>query len=313
VNEYAVEVVGLTKKFDDFTAVDRVTFNIRRGEIFGFLGPNGAGKTTTIRMLLCLLRPTSGQASVLGYDIVRQPEEIRRHIGYMSQRFSLYNDLTVNENLDFYGRTYGVRGEQLRERKQFVIEMAGLEGRERELTRNLSGGWKQRLALGVAILHEPEMLFLDEPTAGVDPISRRAFWDLLYELAEGGTTIFVTTHYMDEAEHCQDLAFIHNGRIIAQGAPEEIKLDKMQGQVLEIDCTRPDVAIGVLRQMGVFEEVALYGALLHVVSEGIAEHKPHIAQALAEAGVQVQAMDVIAPSLEDVFISNVRNSLGSRE
>jgi ABC-2 type transport system ATP-binding protein len=308
VNEYAVEVVGLTKKFGDFTAVDGVTFNIRRGEIFGFLGPNGAGKTTTIRMLLCLLRPTSGQASVLGYDIVRQPEEIRRHIGYMSQRFSLYNDLTVNENLDFYGRTYGVRGEQLRERKQFVIEMAGLEGRERELTRNLSGGWKQRLALGVAILHEPEMLFLDEPTAGVDPISRRAFWDLLYDLAEEGTTIFVTTHYMDEAEHCQDLAFIHNGRIIAQGAPEEIKINKMQGQVLEIDCTQPDVAIGVLRQMGLFEEVALYGALLHVVSEGIAEHKPRIAQALAEAGVQVQAMDVIAPSLEDVFISNVRNN-----
>ena len=307
VNEYAVEVVGLTKKFGDFTAVDGVTFNIRRGQIFGFLGPNGAGKTTTIRMLLCLLRPTAGQAAVLGYDIVRQPEEIRRHIGYMSQRFSLYQDLTVSENLDFYGRTYGVRGERLRKRKQFVIEMAGLEGRERELTRNLSGGWKQRLALGAAILHEPDMLFLDEPTAGVDPISRRAFWDLLYELAEEGTTIFVTTHYMDEAEHCQDLAFIHNGRIIAQGAPEEIKLDKMQGQVLEIDCTQPDVAIGLLREMDLFEEVALYGALIHVVAEGVVEQKPRIEQSLTGAGVQVQAMDVIAPSLEDVFISNVRN------
>jgi len=315
-NPYAVKVTELTKKFGDFIAVNGVTFNIQRGEIFGFLGPNGAGKTTTIRMLLCLLRPTAGQATVLGYDIVRQPEEIRRHIGYMSQRFSLYQDLTVSENLDFYGRTYGVRGERLRERKRFVIEMAGLEGRERELTRNLSGGWKQRLALGAAILHEPEMLFLDEPTAGVDPISRRAFWDLLYELAEDGTTIFVTTHYMDEAEHCQDLAFIHNGRIIAQGAPEEIKLNKMQGQVLEIDCTRPDVAIGVLRQLtfplmggieGGFDEVALYGALIHVVAEGIVEHKPRIAQALAEASVQVRAMDVIAPSLEDVFISNVRN------
>ena len=308
VNDYAVEVFNLTKKFGDFTAVNGVTFNIRRGEIFGFLGPNGAGKTTTIRMLLGLLRPTGGQATVLGYDIVHQAEEIRKHIGYMSQRFSLYQDLTVSENLDFYGRTYGVRGGRLQERKRFVIEMAGLQGRERELTRNLSGGWKQRLALGAAILHEPEMLFLDEPTAGVDPISRRAFWDLLYRLAEDGTTIFVTTHYMDEAEHCQDLAFIHNGRIIAQGSPEEIKLHKMQGQVLEIDCTQPDVAITVLRQMGLFDEVALYGALIHVVAEGIAEHKPSIAQALAEVGVQVRAMDIIAPSLEDVFIANVRNN-----
>jgi len=314
----AVEVVNLTKKFGDFVAVDGITFNIRRGEIFGFLGPNGAGKTTTIRMLLGLLRPTSGQATVLGYDVVRQAEEIRRNIGYMSQRFSLYNDLTVGENLDFYGRTYGVRGEQLRKRKRFVIEMAGLRGRERELTRNLSGGWKQRLALGAAILHEPAMLFLDEPTAGVDPISRRAFWDLLYDLAEGGTTILVTTHYMDEAEHCQDLAFIHNGRIIAQGPPAEIKLDKMRGQVLEIDCTQPDLAISILRQLAspppgrieggaLFEEVALYGALIHVVADGVAEQKSRIARALAEAGVEVRTMDVIAPSLEDVFISSVRN------
>jgi ABC-2 type transport system ATP-binding protein len=307
VSEYAVEVVDLIKRFGDFTAVDGVTFEIRRGEIFGFLGPNGAGKTTTIRVLLGLLRPTSGHASVLGYDVVRQPEEIRKHIGYMSQRFSLYQDLTVSENLDFYGRTYGVRGERLRKRKQFAVGMAGLEGRERELTRNLSGGWKQRLALGAAILHEPEMLFLDEPTAGVDPISRRTFWDLLYRLAEGGTTIFVTTHYMDEAEHCQALAFIHGGRIIARGSPEEIKLHKMQGQVLEIDCAQPDVAISLLRDMGLFEEVALYGALIHVVAEGVTEHKPRIAQALAEAGVQVRSVDVIAPSLEDVFISNVRN------
>jgi ABC-2 type transport system ATP-binding protein len=307
VNEYAVEVVDLTKRFGDFVAVDGVTFHIKRGEIFGFLGPNGAGKTTTIRVLLGLLRPTSGHATVLGYDVVKQAEEVRKNIGYMSQRFSLYRDLTVGENLDFYGRTYGVRGQRLRERKNFVVHMAGLEGRERELTRNLSGGWKQRLALGAAILHEPAMLFLDEPTAGVDPISRRAFWDLLYELAEGGTTVFVTTHYMDEAEHCETLAFIHGGRIVAEGAPEDIKLDKMRGQVLEIDCTRPDVAIGILREMGVFEEVALYGAQIHVVAEGIAQHKSRIAQALAEAGVEVRTMDVIAPSLEDVFISSVRN------
>ncbi|RLC95620.1 MAG: ABC transporter ATP-binding protein [Chloroflexi bacterium] len=318
MNDCAVQVTNLTKRFGGFTAVDGVTFNIQRGEIFGFLGPNGAGKTTTIRMLLGLLRPTAGQASVLGYDIVRQSEEIRRNIGYMSQRFSLYNDLTVSENLDFYGRTYGVRGAQLRERKQFVVEMAGLEGRERELTRNLSGGWKQRLALGAAILHQPEMLFLDEPTAGVDPISRRAFWDLLYDLAEGETTILVTTHYMDEAEHCQDLAFIHNGHIIAQGAPAEIKLDKMRGQVLEVDCTQPDVAIGVLQQFTsppteLFEEVALYGALIHVVAQDVVEHESRIRQVLAEVGVQTRAIDVIAPSLEDVFISNVRNSVGSKE
>ncbi len=309
MSDYAVEVINLTKKFGDFTAVDSVSFTIRRGEIFGFLGPNGAGKTTTIRMLLGLLRPTAGTARVLGFDVARQPEEIRKRIGYMSQRFSLYNDLTVSENLEFYGRTYGVRGERLKARKQFVIEMAGLAGRERELTRNLSGGWKQRLALGAAILHEPQMLFLDEPTAGVDPISRRAFWDLLYTLAEGGTTILVTTHYMDEAERCETLAFIHGGRVIAQGSPAAIKLDKMRGQVLEIDCDRPDVAIGTLRQMDGFEEVALYGALIHVVADGVAAREAAIAQALAEAGVGVRTMDVIAPSLEDVFISSVRQNV----
>jgi ABC-2 type transport system ATP-binding protein len=313
VSDYAVEVVDLTKKFGDFVAVDGVTFNNMRGEIFGFLGPNGAGKTTTIRMLLGLLRPTAGRASVLGFDVVRQSEEVRKHIGYMSQRFSLYQDLTVSENLDFYGRTYGVRGKRLRQRKRFVIEMAGLEGRERELTRNLSGGWKQRLALGAAILHEPEMLFLDEPTAGVDPISRRAFWDLLYELAEEGTTILVTTHYMDEAEHCQDLAFIHSGRIVARGSPEQIKLDKMRGQVLEIDCAQADKAITVLREMNLFEEVALYGALIHVVAESVEQHKPRIERDLADAGVPVRAMDVIAPSLEDVFISSVRNNSTKQE
>jgi ABC-2 type transport system ATP-binding protein len=324
VNEYAVEVAGLTKRFGDFVAVNDVTFDIQRGEIFGFLGPNGAGKTTTIRMLLGLLRPTSGRAAVLGYDIMRQAEEIRQRIGYMSQRFSLYQDLTVGENLDFYGRTYGVRGEKLRQRRRFAIEMAGLEGRERELTRNLSGGWKQRLALGAAILHEPAMLFLDEPTAGVDPISRRDFWNLLYDLADEGTTILVTTHYMDEAEHCQSLAFIHDGQIIARGAPEEIKIDKMQGQVLEIDCDQPDTAISVLRQFTsphlggieggrrpLFDEVALYGALIHVVAENLAKHKPRIAQALDEADIQVQAMDIIAPSLEDVFIANVRENSNS--
>jgi ABC-2 type transport system ATP-binding protein len=306
-NNHAVQVDQLTKKFGDFTAVDGVSFIIERGMIFGFLGPNGAGKTTTIRMLLGLLKPTSGEATVLGFDIVKQTNEVKRHIGYMSQRFSLYDDLTVDENLNFYGRTYGVRGRRLRERKRFVLQMAGLEGRERELTRNLSGGWKQRLALGTAIVHEPEMLFLDEPTAGVDPISRRSFWDLLYALAEQGTTIMVTTHYMDEAEHCQNLAFIQRGHIVARGSPAEIKETKMRGQVLEIDCSNPALAIPALRQMAAFEEVALYGALIHAVAPDVDALKPAIEAALAKEGVRVEAMDAIVPSLEDVFISSVRS------
>jgi ABC-2 type transport system ATP-binding protein len=308
MTRFAVKVDSLTKKFGDFTAVDNVSFKIRRGEIFGFLGPNGAGKTTTIRMLLGLLHPTDGKATVLGYDVASQPEEIRRRIGYMSQRFSLYDDLTVGENLDFYGRTYGVVGEKLRRRKTFVLEMAGLKGRERELTRNLAGGWKQRLALGAAILHEPEMLFLDEPTAGVDPISRRQFWDLLYDLADEGRTILVTTHYMDEAEHCQDLAFIHQGQIIARGAPEAIKVTEMEGQVLEIDCAPPDTAMKVLQRLDVFDEVSLYGALIHAVGGQVEQHMKRVQATLEEAGVEVRTMDVIAPSLEDVFIANIRQN-----
>jgi ABC-2 type transport system ATP-binding protein len=305
-NNHAVEAQELTKRFDHFTAVDHISFTIPRGQIFGFLGPNGAGKTTTIRMLLGLLKPSSGMATVLGFDIVKSPEEIRKRIGYMSQKFSLYNDLTVAENLNFFGGTYGVRGERLRERKRYILNMAGLEGRERELTKNLSGGWKQRLALGTAIIHEPEMLFLDEPTAGVDPISRRAFWDLLYELAEGGTTIMVTTHYMDEAEHCQSLAFIQRGRLVAMGSPQEIKAREMRGQVLEIDCDQPDIATLALRQMGLFAEVALYGALVHVVTEDPDAHRPLIEQTLHEESVHVTAIDQIVPSLEDVFIASVR-------
>lgn len=307
-DDYAVQAHQLTRRFGDFLAVDHISFTVSRGEIFGFLGPNGAGKTTTIRMLLGLVRPSSGWAKVLGFDIMRQAEEIRKRIGYMSQKFSLYNDLTVSENLNFFGGTYGVRGRRLRERKRFILEMAGLVGRENELTGNLSGGWKQRLALGAAIIHEPEMLFLDEPTAGVDPISRRAFWELLYELAEGGTTIMVTTHYMDEAEHCQNLAFIQRGRLVAIGSPQEIKATQMQGQVLEVACDRPDLAIPLLRQVGLFEEVALYGTLIHVVTADWEAHKPLIEEILARAGIQVRTVDRIAPSLEDVFIASSRRA-----
>lgn len=306
LNDYAVQAVELTKRFDDFTAVDHIDFTIERGEIFGFLGPNGAGKTTTIRMLLGLLRPTDGEATVLGYDIVTQSEEIKKRIGYMSQRFTLYQDLTVSENLDFYGRTYGVRGKELAQRKESVIDMAGLKGQEKELAKNLAGGWKQRLALGTAILHEPEMLFLDEPTAGVDPISRQAFWNFLYRLAEGGTTIFVTTHYMDEAEHCHNLAFIHHGRIIAQGTPQSIKEKHMKGEVLEIECQRPDVALAALRELSLFEEVALYGSLIHLVAQGVEGYKSLIEETLHQKEAGLRSMSLIAPSLEDVFISSIK-------
>ncbi len=305
-DEYSVVAEGLTKKFGDFTAVDHISFEIKTGEIFGFLGPNGSGKTTTIRMLLGLLHPTEGGGTVLGYDIIRESEEIRRRIGYMSQQFSLYNDLTVSENLNFYGGTYGVTGRRLLERKEYILEMANLRGREREMTKNLSGGWKQRLALGTAIIHEPEILFLDEPTAGVDPISRRAFWDLLYELSDEGTTIFVTTHYMDEAEHCQSLAFIHLGRIVARGTPQEIKEKIMKGQVLEIDCSEPDIGLSTLRDASLFDEVALYGALIHVVGEDLESHKPLIKRLLTEKDVGIRSIDIIAPSLEDVFISSIK-------
>jgi ABC-2 type transport system ATP-binding protein len=292
----AVETIELTKRFDSFTAVDRVSFTVHQGEIFGFLGPNGAGKTTTIRMLLGLLDPTQGDATVLGFDVVRQATEIRRRIGYMSQRFSLYDDLTVAENLNFFGGVYGVRGRRLQERKEAILEMAGLSGRERELTKHLSGGWRQRLALGCAILHEPQMLFLDEPTAGVDPISRREFWDLLYDLSEEGRTIFVTTHYMDEAEHCHRLGFI------------QIKAEKMSGKVLEIDCSAPEAAMSVLMGTGLFEDVSLYGALIHLVTEDVQTHRPQVEQALQAEGVQVHSIDVIVPSLEDVFIASVRET-----
>ena len=302
MGKYAVEVVDLTKKFGDFTAVDGVTFNIQRGEIFGFLGPNGAGKTTTIRVLLCLLRPTSGQAAVLGYDVVRQPEEIRKHIGYMSQRFSLYNDLTVGENLDFYGRTYGVRGARLRERKQFVVEMAGLVGRERELTRNLSGGWKQRLALGAAILHEPDMLFLDEPTAGVDPASRRDFWDLIAELRRQGVTVFVTTHYMDEAEHCDRLILIYSGRKIAEATPRELVTDVIEGTMLEVSGPPPREVVERLASDACVRRAQIFGLTSRLLIEDGSKAVERLKGLLTEAGWPEARVRPIRASLEDAFM-----------
>lgn len=311
-NGDAITVEGLTKDFGAFRAVDHITFSVPRGQIFGFLGPNGSGKTTTIRMLLGLLRPTAGRALVLGCDVTRQPERVRPRLGYMSQRFSLYDDLTVIENLRFYGRTYGLRGEHLRERIAFAVEMANLKGRERERTRNLSGGWRQRLALGTAILHQPELVFLDEPTAGVDPVSRRAFWDLLYEISAQGVTIFVTTHYMDEAENCEELAFIHEGRIIARGSPQHIKDTMMQGQVLELTPNDSARAVAVLRraqQRGLLpvEEVALYGMQIHLIGPQMERHIGAIESLLRCEDIDPGPMTIIAPSLEDVFISCVRH------
>jgi ABC-2 type transport system ATP-binding protein len=310
-NSPVISVENLTKRFGDFTAVDSITFHVNRGEIFGFLGPNGSGKTTTIRMKLGLMQPTEGTARVLGMDVSRHKAKILPRVGYMSQRFSLYNDLTVQQNLRFYGRAYGLGGGVLKERMGGALEMAGLSGRERALTGELSGGWRQRLALGVAILHRPEVIFLDEPTAGVDPLSRRAFWDLLYDLVDQGITIFVTTHYMDEAEHCHRLAFIQRGRIIATGSPAEIKRDLMSGQVLEIEPADPVGTVAILRKAAdsgrlPLVEVELYGSLVHAVAQDMANLRQDIARELRQAGVEPGNMRIVEPSLEDVFIAGMK-------
>ncbi len=302
---------SITKRFGDFTAVDDVNFEVYPGEIFGFLGPNGSGKTTTIRMLLGLMKPTSGEVDVLGMKVDGDTTRIRPHVGYMSQRFSLYNDLTVLQNLNFYGAAYGLKNVKLQERIRDALVMAGLEGREDAKTKDLSGGWRQRLALSAAILHRPEVLFLDEPTAGVDPVSRRAFWDLLYKLIAEGITVFVTTHYMDEAEHCHRLAFIQRGKIIAYGSPAEIKSEMMRGQVLEIAPSDPVEAVKVLRaaqEAGSLpiEEVELYGSLVHVVAPEMRKHQRDIERALRRAGIRTSHAEIIEPSLEDVFISAMK-------
>lgn len=307
----AITVSDLTKKFDDFVAVNGINFEVHQGEIFGFLGPNGSGKTTTIRMMLGLLDSTSGAIEVMGTRVRRGTREISTRVGYMSQRFSLYNDLTVIQNLEFYGKAYGLKKDLLVERIANALEMSGLVGRENIQTKALSGGWRQRLALSAAILHKPEVLFLDEPTAGVDPVSRRAFWDLLYQLVAEGITVLVTTHYMDEAEHCQRLAFIQRGNIIAYGSPEEIKRDKMLGQVLEIAPSDAIKAVKVLRaaknaEQMPLEEVELYGSLVHVVAPNIADHKSKIEQELGNANIAIEQIEIIEPSLEDVFIASMR-------
>jgi|FaiFalDrversion3_1042247.scaffolds.fasta_scaffold00041_8 ABC-2 type transport system ATP-binding protein len=309
MTEVAVRAENLTRVFDGLVAVDHVSFEICRGRIWGFLGPNGAGKSTTIRMLCGLLMPTDGTAWVLGRDVRREAEAIRSRIGYMTQRFSLYGDLTVRENLEFYGGVYGLWGPDLRRRVEAWLEQAGLGSRQHDLVAALPGGLRQRLALGCAVLHRPEVLFLDEPTAGVDPLSRRQFWDLIDRFSEEGTTVIVTTHYMDEAEHCDELAFIYNGRLIAQGAPEEIKRTRMPGVVLEVRVDRLMEALAACERHPLVREAALYGAAIHALVGDVAV-APRLLRDLRASGFAVESVEPVLPSLEDVFVALVEAEEG---
>jgi ABC-2 type transport system ATP-binding protein len=305
-NTIAVKVENLTRTFGDFMAVDHISLEIAKGEIFGFLGPNGAGKSTTIRMLCGLLLPSGGEGSVGGYNIITQSEEIKQSIGYMSQKFSLYEDLTVEENINFFSGIYSVPESKKGARKNWALEMAGLKEKRRALTKTLPGGFKQRLALGCAILHEPPILFLDEPTSGVDPVSRRSFWALIYDLARGGTTIFVTTHYMDEADYCDRLALIYRGRIIAEGAPDELRRKYMTRDVLEIEAEPLISAMEALEQKGI--ETAVFGSLLHATVENAEVSMPAIRKVLEGAKITVARIEKIVPSLEDVFVTLIEVS-----
>jgi ABC-2 type transport system ATP-binding protein len=306
----AVEVHTLTRKFGDFVAVDRVSFDVAEGEIFGFLGPNGAGKTTTIKMLTGLLRPTSGSASVAGFDIATQIEDVQISIGYMSQLFSLYPDLTVLENIQLFAGLYGVHGARFAERRDWILEMAHLEEQGERVTGQLPLGFKQRLALGCAVLHEPPILFLDEPTSGVDPISRRNFWDMIYGLASGGTTVFVSTHYMEEAEYCHRLALMNRGLLIALDRPSVLKRE-IQEPILEV--TTPDAprAVEVLAGQPGIIEVTMFGRAVHAMVEDQAVAERQIPEVLTAAGYAVESLRPIEPSLEDVFVSFVRRSGGT--
>jgi ABC-2 type transport system ATP-binding protein len=309
--DLSIEVKSLTKRFGDFTAVDNVTFEVGRGAIFGFLGANGAGKSTTIRMLCGLLDPTSGTATVGGFDVGREPERIKTVIGYMSQKFSLYEDLTVIENIRFFGGVYGLSKKAVASRLPWVLELAGLKGRERSLTRTLSVGWKQRLALGCAILHEPEIVFLDEPTGGVDPASRRRFWELINELSERKVTVFVTTHYLDEAEYCNDIRLIHAGRIVAGGSPRELKAEVIRNPILEVASGRAVDALEVLRKEPWVLETSIFGTALHVSVADEAEGRRLVQERLAREGIVPDRIDRIVPSLEDVFIHKIEEQSGS--
>ena len=308
-----IEVRHLTRRFGQFVAVDDVSFDVRRGEIFGFLGSNGAGKSTTIRMLCGLLEPTSGSARVGGIDVTSDPEGVKRRIGYMSQRFSLYELLTVDQNIRFFGGVYGLNQAKLAERRRFVIEMAGLAGRESTLARDLAGGWRQRLALGCAILHEPAILFLDEPTGGVDPVSRRQFWRLIDTLAHGGVTVLVTTHYLDEAERCHRVALIHAGRLAAIGTTTEVKRIFEGRPILEIRADKPVDAMRLLEAMPDVEKTSLFGTAVHAVLRDARVHPEALAERLRSSGIHVDALATVSPSLEDVFLDVIDKASRSSE
>ena len=306
----SVVIRDLVKRFGDFVAVDHINLETRKGEVFGFLGPNGAGKSTTIRMLCGLLRPTSGRAVVAGFDVGREPESVRQNIGYMSQKFSLYNDLKVIENIRLFAGLYSVASDKLKDRVEWALEMANLKGQETLITGSLPGGWKQRLALGCAVLHKPPVLFLDEPTSGVDPISRRQFWDLIHHMAEEGVTVFVTTHYMEEAEYCNRLALIFRGRIVALGTPSELKQKSMQGELLLVECQPLGDAVEILESAPDVIDAAVFGNALHLVVRDAAVAIPQVQKYLSDHNLTIGRVEKINPSLEDVFVSltTVRDS-----
>lgn len=303
----AIETFDLSRQFGSFTAVDRINFYVPKGEIFGLLGPNGAGKTTTIRMLCGIIRPSSGNASVLGFDIRKDAEEIKKNIGYMSQKFSLYDDLTAIENLNFYAAIYGVPRSDRKRRIQDLIDQSGLRGVEKELTSSLSGAWRQRLALACAIAHKPPMLFLDEATAGVDPLSRREFWDLIYEMASEGISILATTHYMDEAEYCNTIGMMYQAQMIALASPDTLK-DEMPGVLVQVTCDQPLRAEEISDQLPGVMDSAIHGVRLHVTLKD-EKQVINLTSALQTAGIQVTEIETILPSLEDVFINMVESRL----
>jgi ABC-2 type transport system ATP-binding protein len=304
----AIDVRNLTRRFGAFVAVNDVSFSVEAGEVFGFLGSNGAGKSTTIRMLCGLLRPTSGTALVGGIDVTRDPEAVKRRIGYMSQRFSLYEKLTVDQNIAFFGGIYGLAPDRLAARRDFVLDMAGLRGRERTLTGDLSGGWRQRLALGCAILHEPPIVFLDEPTGGVDPLSRRQFWRLIDELAGAGVAVLVTTHYLDEAEHCHRIAIIQAGRVAALGTVAELKGTFADRPLLEVRAADPVAAMRALDAMPEVEKTSIFGTSVHAVLRSAGTAADAVAAGLRAADIVVEACAPVDPSLEDVFLDVVERS-----
>jgi ABC-2 type transport system ATP-binding protein len=304
----AIAVHELTRTFGGFVAVDHVSFSVAPGEIFGFLGANGAGKSTTIRMLCGLLKPTSGSATVDGVDVGRDPEGVKRRIGYMSQKFSLYELLTVNQNIELYGGIYGLARARREERRRFVIEMAGLGGREKMLARDLAGGYRQRLALGCAILHEPRVLFLDEPTGGVDPVSRRHFWRLIDDLSRSGVTVLVTTHYLDEAEYCHRIAIIHTGRLAAIGSTRDLKRVFAARPVMELHAERPVDTMRALDGMPEVEKSSLFGTAVHAVLRTGQLPPETLSRRLAGRGLNVRSIEMVQPSLEDVFLDVVEKA-----